>query len=399
MKILKALVLLTCQIVASTSVNEIDTNTQPSAHSVIKLPEEKKPYIRVDLPKIKDIATYLTERTKGQDDAMYELARVGFQIKKQMELYKKDPTAKFSMPHTFIGGPSGSGKTSSVQHLCDYLKIPYVKASATSIVPEGIKGIRLSALYGFDQIREQIDEDDENEKHICFAIIVLDELGKCAAKNSNLTNVYGPRLIQDLLTHMDGIDVNLSSEDGTTLEKTFSTQGFTYIGTDACYEIPKGTKINEQSLTEHLMMMPEFVNRLRRIIELKDHTEDSYLQILRDSHSSPYSMEKNAMMKLFNCNFVVALGGLNQIAKFSFSKNKGVRGLEDMITRLAEDVYDDLESYLVNDLPPCDLAQASKNSLPYAYISESYVSKFLQPLRDAIKDRADVEKSYQSIYS
>lgn len=305
-----------------TDSRDVKNVVTPPADGTVPL-LRMKPSFAAKVPSKDDIKAKLQRQIMGQDEAMEEMAMLGYQILLEKAHVEADVTWKFRAPHKLVFGGTGTGKTYSVRKLAEILGIPFIEINAPALVGEGYVGTPLSASY------VPLKKAMGVEK---FAIIFLDEMGKmCDTK-------WGDGVMKILLSHMNGINVGLPKENETLI----NTSCFTYIGADACSAFAKSvSEITKADLTgPNLGMTQELYARFTGVIRLKPHNEASLLRILKDAQDSAYNHARESFTRSFETDtglkveLAITDEGLLKIAKYAFNNSEGARVLEEVFGKI-----------------------------------------------------------------
>ena len=112
---------------------------------------------------------------------------------------------------TLFAGPTGVGKTLLIQILAQYLDVPFVYASATTLVQSGYVGRKPEDLLS--QLLDAAGGDIDRAQH---GIILLDEIDKLK-RNDDVIGLdvsgYGAQV--DLLPFLDGTDMTVHRDNKT----------------------------------------------------------------------------------------------------------------------------------------------------------------------------------------
>jgi ATP-dependent Clp protease ATP-binding subunit ClpX len=271
----------------------------------------------------------------GQDDAMDEMAMLGYQILLEKAHVESDSSWRFRAPHKLVFGGTGTGKTYSVRKLAEILDIPFIEVNAPALVNEGIVGTSLSAAYV--PLKKAMDVEK-------FAIIFLDEMGKMCATH------WGDAVMRILLGHMNGTDVQLPRDNAAVV----NTSCFTYIGADACSAFGKPiSEITVEDLTgPAFRMTPELLGRFTGIIRLAPHTESSLLRILKNAQDGPYNHARESFKRAFESEtgqkveLEIADSGLLAISRHAFKHAEGARILEEVFSKVINPLVTDPNSFI-----------------------------------------------------
>lgn len=301
----------------------VATNTRPADGSIPLL--RMKSSFMDKVPSKAAIKAQLQQHIIGQDEAMDEMAMLGYQILLEKAHAEADSTWQFRAPHKLVFGGTGKGKTFSLRKLAEILGIAFVEVNSPALVGEGYVGTPLSAQY--IPLKKAMGVEK-------FAIIFLDEIGKmCDTK-------WGDSVMKILLSHMNGINVGLPRDNETLV----NTSCFTYIGADACSGLGKPiSEITQADLTgPSFGMTQELLGRFTGIIRLRPHNEASLLRILKDAQDGPYNHTRESFKRAFETEtgakveLEIADAGLLAIAAHAFKSADGARVLEEVFGKVVQ---------------------------------------------------------------
>lgn len=252
------------------------------------------------------IATELKRHVIGQDHvveefslAMYlHLLRTG-----QIDgIDKADLTLPRLVP--FLVGSSGTGKTFIAETFSRLYDVPFLVFDASSLTSSGYHGNDISSM--FSTFYQQGYSTERIEK----AIIVLDEFDKLAVhQTGSSVEIRGKAVQHELLRLLDtkGGDIIFreSGGPGSSAHHKINTRQMTFVLAGACSGIDQysqrrtqgGTlgfnkspiqnpEITDQDLLAYGFIR-ELVGRISNVLQLSEMSEDTIVEILSASASSP----------------------------------------------------------------------------------------------------------------
>ena len=298
-----------------------------------------KPKVNEEVERLKRLVSNLSSKYVSREQTVRMLANNIYHGRRVIKEIKDNKMVRDNISTILLISSTGGGKTAIISDLAKEFNVPFTSVSLSAgYTQAGYKGLDLHDI--FKKLINVADGDVEKAQE---GIIILDEFDKIRVKEDAHDEEFKRALQQELLSYLEGREVQLDTKGGPT---AFNTSKLTFILAGAFQDITEyDMNYSDEEIKEAISKgyESELLGRIGIYHYMPKYTKEDYMTILNNSKISPLS------------NFIVScsIHGKNvitspyspfieSVAEEAVKLDKGVRGLNSIFANILNWYLDDL---------------------------------------------------------
>ena len=335
---------------------------------------------------IKSYTDLINEKVIGQQKAVERIVYASY-FNQYLNFVEDYTGTKFGKRKSmFLIAPTGCGKSTMLMALEEVFDVPVHRANITSVTSAGYVGENVEAmLLGLiDKAKGDVEKAERG-------ILLIDEIDKRIASDTNDKDVSGKAVQQELLKFFDRGTINVpKSRNGLAGTIEFNTGMLTIIFAGACVGLneirdkrlgskkvgfitsenndSKSLEYSQEDLIEY-GFIPELIGRIDIIEEFHRLSHQNIIDIIYAKYSS--MQEHVKILESLGVENIVIDGALwEKVADVVEKSNIGVRELNNIIGKLFYPIM--YEAFQHTSTGTCTIDEYGNYTLTYKKEKKEY---------------------------